>query len=217
MTKDDRHTLRTWPVSAVRYLKVHMRFRTVPRISASPHRLIRHNLLALANGRRSLLQMREHDERSLRRQGDDHPISSNRVDARTNSLRLSQHVRHQGHLRASGTMIGFLVMDLHHSARHRRQERHTETVKDARRFGREDTLPTPGGGSAERVDCDEVDRMGNTEQIGAMAGDLPRRTVLHPPLSAKWKLHHHFMQDRPDRKSLSVPSATLSTPRSPGA
>jgi len=25
------------------------------------------------------------------------------------------------------------------------------------------------------------------------------------------------MQDRPDRKSLSVPSATLSTPRSPGA
>lgn len=125
------------------------------------------------------LQVRQQDERTIRARRDDYVVTGQTRGSPLGSPRLSQHVRHQRELGSAGLMVGFPVVhgcDLAGDGSH---DRATEPDEDLRWFGADETSPRSRGRSSSLVDGDEVDCVGGSECIGAVARHPVGGAVLH--------------------------------------
>jgi hypothetical protein len=113
---------------------MHMRLRTVARITASADRVECADLITDTHLHGISLEMSHKYKRAVVTHRDHYVIAGEARSAVTCPFRLAQHVRQENQLGTAPGMVGLLIMGSYHPPRHRREDRHPETQESIWRF-----------------------------------------------------------------------------------
>jgi hypothetical protein len=105
------------------------------------------------------LQVRQQHERATGADGDHHVVTGQAGGTLLGSARLSQRVRHQGDLGATGLVVGLAVVREDNRARRGSQDRASEPDEDLRWLGGDEPSPGPRGRTSVLIHRNEVDRV----------------------------------------------------------
>ena len=158
-----------------------MRLRAVPRVSAGSNRLARVYPRTDRDAHRSALKVSDEHKWCCRPHCNNHMIACDRARTLTHPPSLREGVRNERQLRAAGLVIQFAVDYGNDFARCRRQDWCAEPDKRLRGLRREHRTPASLCRKPSTVDGDEVNRVGRSEQVSAMARNAVRGAVLHNP------------------------------------
>lgn len=140
---------------------------------------------------RSALKVSDEHKWSCRPHCNDHIIACDRARTLTHPPSLREGVGNERQLRAAGLVIQFAVDYGNNFARCRREDWCAEPDKRLRGLRREHRTPASLCRKPASVDSDEVNRVGRSEQVSAMARNAVRGAVLHNPPTSEGQSQHN--------------------------
>ncbi len=175
----ERNSARSDPVGGITHLQVNVGLSAVARVPATSHRAPCADALPRLHLDAAMLQMRQQHKWAVGSHGDHHVISGEATGPEPGSLRLSQQVGHESDQGAPGLVVGFAIVDDFDSAGDWGEHRTSESDEDLWWLGEDQAAPRPRRRPAVLVDRHQVDRVGGSERIGAVARHPVGRAVLH--------------------------------------
>ena len=156
------------------------------RATGCPHR----NRISRSDSDRSGAQVRQqHVLASCQFQ--DQVVAHHRADAAPEPGTLRQEVRQPREWGASGDKVGLTIVNSDNPTVRRRQDRPAKSDEPVHRLDRQQGPPVSlRFGPSARIDRHEVDRVGLSAEVRAVAGNSPRRCVGGQPASRKRQPQH---------------------------